>query len=235
MQSLPRKPFLALCIASMLIALAFTIVRSVNTQSLAKDKSEAPDPVVAAVRRGGLREAARIKGHYVSIQRTTGWMKYDVESLTQNSSDVIIGTPMVSSSNLVGSGDGIVTEYKIRIDETLKGQLNAKRLVSLEVPGGKVTFEDGTSAEVKTPDLGPIEKQKSYLMFLRPRDYSPEAFGLTGGGQGLFELSISDSVVKPRGDKTDIVQKHNNQRISDFLEDVKNAVRKYPETKRCCN
>jgi len=235
MQSLLRKPLLTLSIALLLVALAFTAVKSVNTQSATKERSKEVDGVVAAVRRGGLREAARLKGHYVSTHSTTGWMKYDLESLTQNSSDVIIGTPIVSSSNLVGSGDGIVTEYKIRIDETLKGKLNTKRLVSLEVPGGKVTFEDGTSAEIQTPDLGPIEEHQSYLMFLRPRDNSPEVFGLTGGGQGLFELSTSESVVKPRGDKTDIVQKHNNQRISDFLEDVKTAIRKYPETTYCCN
>jgi hypothetical protein len=235
MPSLPRKLLLALSITLMLFALAFTVVRSVRTQSITKDKSQDPDPVVAAIRRGGLREAARIKGHYVSTERTTGWMKYDLESLTQNSSEVILGTPIVSSSNLVGSGDGIVTEYRIRIDQILKGKLNEKRLVSLEVPGGKVTFDDGTSAEIKTPDLGPIEEYKSYVMFLKPRGNNSEVFGLTGGGQGLFELSTSDSMVKPRGDKADIVQKHKNQQVSTFLEEVKLAVKRYPGTTPCCN
>ena len=228
MPSLPQKPSLALFIALMLVSLAFAVVRSAKTQSVERHQSQESDPLVAAVRKGGLREAARIKGHYVSTERTTGWMKYDLESLTQNSPDVIIGTPIVSSSNLVGSGDRIVTEYSIRIDQTLKGKLNEKRLVTLEVPRGKVTFDDGTSAEIKTPDLGPIEEHHSYLMFLRPRGSGSEVFGLTGSGQGLFELSASDSMVKPRGDSADTVQKYKDQRISDFIEEVKIAVKRYP-------
>lgn len=210
----------------MLVALAFAVAR---------DKSQEQDPLVAAVRRGGLREAARIKGHYVSTERTTGWMKYELESLTQNSSDVIIGTPMVGSCNLLGSGDGIVTAYSVRIDQTLKGKSNEKRLVTLEVPGGKVTFDDGTSAEIKTPDLGPIEEHQSYLMFLRPRGNASQVFGLTGGGQGLFELSASDSMVKPLGDKLIQFKSTKISGVSDFLEEIKIAAKRYPGTIPCCN
>ncbi len=235
MQSLPRKQLLFCAIAWGLLGSGFMIVKNANTQSLSNQKSQEPDPVVVAVRRSGLREAARLKRHYKSTERTTGWMKYDLESLTSASSVIIIGTPLVSSSNLAGSGDRIITEFKIRIDRALKGRFKENQLVTAVVPGGKVTFEDGTSAEITTPDLGPIKEHQKYVLFMRQSHEDSEILTLTGGGQGLFELASSDLYVKPRGDKKDLVQRHKNQSVSDFIEEIETAVRKYPEAFPCCN
>ena len=46
------------------------------------------------------------------------------------------------------------------------------------------TFEDGTLAEVRTPDLGPIVEHKRYVFFLRTSAEKIDAFDLVGGGQG---------------------------------------------------
>lgn len=234
MHSFTRKQLLFFVISWGLLGLGL-IVRNANTQSVSNQKPQEPDPVIVAVRRGGLREAARLKGHYVSAERTTTWIKYDLESLTSASSVIIIGTPLASSSNLAGSGDRIVTEFGIRIDRTLKGKFKENELLNVVVPGGKVTFEDGTSAEITTPDLGPIKEHKKYVLFLGPSDEGSELFALTGAGQGLFELASSDLRVQPRGHKTDLVQRHKNQKMSDFIEEIENAVRKYPATSPCCN
>lgn len=229
MQSFSRTHVLLAGVALLMVVLGFMVAKSGNTSSLAQPQ----ETTVAAVRRGGLREAAKAKGQYVSSQRTTGWLKYDLESLTENSAIVAIGTPIAATSSIAGSGDRIVTEYRVRIDQTFKGTLKAKSVISMITPGGKVTFEDGTSAEITTPDLGPIEEYKSYVLFLKPGDEAPDTFGLVGGGQGLFELS--DAAVKPAGDSVDVVQKYRNRPVSEFLEEIRNAVKKYPETKQCCS
>src|SRR5215208_6613997 len=235
MQSLQKYRLLVIGTGLAVLVFTFVFVTNVNTRSVFKQNSQGPDPVVEAVRRGGLREAAKIKGHYVSTERTTGWEKYDLEALTQTSSEIIVGTPHLSSSSLTSSGDSIASEYQVRIDQTLKGKLKENRLISIEVPGGKVTFDDGTSAEIKTPDLGPIVENESYVWFLKPKDRGAEVFQLIGGGQGLFELSDSESGVKPRGDKVDVVQKHKGQPVVAFLEDIRVFVKKHPHTVPCCN
>lgn len=208
-------------------------MNSGKTQS--KPKSQGPRPEVAAARRGGLREAAKLKGHYVGSQQTSGWVKHDLESLTQHSLAIIVGTPILASSNLAGDGDRIVTEYKIKVDQLLKGTLKEGALINIVVPGGKVAFEDGTSAEIVTPDLGPIKIKNRYVFFLRPSDEGATVLSLTGGGQGLFELTAGDGRVKPRGDRVDVVQKHENQQAEEFLEEIRTAVKKHPEHQSVAN
>ncbi len=192
------------------------------------------EDVTQAVRRGGLREAARIKGHYVSMERTSGWGKYDIDSLTKNSVAVIVGVPLTSTSQLSNNNELITTQYEVKIREVIKGDVIEGQVVKVNVVGGKVTFEDGTSAEIKTIDMEPMEQGNAYILFLKDEKDNPRVFGLTGGGQGLFGLSNNDSLIQPHGGHTDIVQKHKNQRIEDFVEEIKIAVSKYPKVSGCC-
>lgn len=234
MRSWPRKHFLIAVIASVLVGSVLLLTKVAYTQSQAK-KSQEPDAVVTAVRTGGLREAAKLKRVYVSTERTSGWAKYDLEGLTSASSAIVIGTPLSMSSRLSASGDRVITEHEVKIERVLKGDLKASAPISLVVPGGKVTFEDGSSAEIQTPDLGQIAKEKRYVFFLRSSDDQPDAFSLIGGGQGAFELPAPDANVKPLGNKTDLMQKHGNQKVSDFVEEIEKAAREHPETSPCCN
>src|SRR5215217_137293 len=235
MKLIPRKPLLLLMIVFTLTGLALIFGKGAATQSLSAQKREGPDQVVTAVRKGGLREGARIKKRFVSSESTTGWAKYDLESLTSHSSVVIMGTPLDSASSLTANGERITTEYKVNVSRIFKGQLQENGLIRLIVPGGKVIFEDGTSAEILTPDLGPITKNQSYIFFLHPSSDGTDVLKLTGGGQGLFEVPSSAWGVKPLGDKKDLVQRHKDQSLNDFIEEIQRAVKKYPETSACCN
>jgi hypothetical protein len=231
----PRKQLLGLMIVFTVTGMAFIFGKGAATQSLSAQKPEGPDQVVTAVRKGGLREGARIKKRFVSSESTTGWAKYDLESLTSHSSVVIMGTPQDGSSNLTANGERIVTEYRVKVSRTFKGQLQENELVRLIVPGGKVVFEDGTSAEILTPDLGPITKNQTYILFLHQSTDGTDSYQLTGGGQGAFEVPASAWGIKPLGDKKDLVQRYKDQTVNDFIEEIQRAVQKYPETTACCN
>ena len=231
----PRRQLVVVIISWALLALGFLLVRNGNTQSLPNKTSQESDSVVNAVRKGGLREAARIKRHYVATERTAGWLMYDLDALANSSASIIIGTPVSASSKLAASGDRVITEYNVRIDRVFKGKVKPNELITVIAPGGKVTFDDGTSAEIRTPDFGPIEQHQRYVFFLSTSDDSPETFGSTGGGQGVFELSSSDSRVKPLGGKRDVVQKYKNQKFDAFILEVERAVREHPTTSSCCN
>jgi hypothetical protein len=228
MKSFSRKQASLIGIALVVLTGGFLLVKNAEMQSLTKQGSQEPDPVMLALRKGGLREAAKLKGHYVGIERTSDWGKYSLNSLTQASSYIVVGSPILSSAKVVGTDkDRIVTEHLVRVDQLLKGKLHENTLITVAIPGGKVTFEDGTSAEIKTPDFGPIEEFGNYVLFLSPSNDTANVFVLTGAGQGLFELS-SESLVKPRGNKADTVQKHKNQKISLFLEQIRKIVEKNP-------
>ena len=235
MQLIPRKQLLGVIIVFTLTGLAFIFGKGAITQSLSAQKPEGPDHVVTGVRKGGLREGARIKKRFVSSESTTGWAKYDLESLTSHSSVVIMGTPQDGSTSLTANGERIITEYKVKVSRIFKGQLQENALIRLIVPGGKVVFEDGTSAEILTPDLGPITKNQTYVLFLHPSADGTDIYQLTGGGQGLFEVPSSGWGVKPLGDKKDLVQRHKDQTVNDFIEEIQRAVQKYPDTSMCCN
>jgi hypothetical protein len=235
MQLRPRKQLLGLIIVFTLTGLAFIFGEGAVRKSLSAQKPEGPDQVVTAVRKGGLRESARIKKRFVSSESTTGWAKYDLESLTSHSSVVITGTPLGASSSLTPNGERIITEYKLKVSRIFKGQLQENGLIRLIVPGGKVVFDDGTSAEILTPDLGPITKNQTYILFLHPPADGADIYQLTGGGQGLFEVPSSAWGVKPLGDKKDLVQRHKDQTVNDFIEEIQRAVEKYPDTTMCCN
>jgi len=190
--------------------------------------------LVEATRKGGLREAARIKKNFVSSEPSSGWAKYDLEALTQNSSLIVVGTPILSTSKLSDSGQQILTDHQVRIEQTLKGTIQPNHVITVTVIGGKITFEDGTTAEIRTPDLSPINTGKIYILFLRNRqNASADTCGLTGGGQGLFEIA-SDSTIEPRGDKVDTVQKYKHAGAASFVEKIKASVRKHSETSHCC-
>ena len=92
-----------------------------------------------AVRRGGLREAARIKRVHVGYESTTGWAKYDIESLAYSSAAIIIGKPLSSSSSLAASGETIITEHKVRVERVLFGDL--RRMAPLPLRVGDRTTE----------------------------------------------------------------------------------------------
>lgn len=222
---LPLLGVVSLCLITFAGALA---VRS-------QESGQQHDPsLVDAIRRGGLREAARLKGHYVGRVNTSRWLKYELETLVKNSVGIVVGTPVGRNTQLSPSGNLITTTYKIEVRQTMKGKFPAGDTVDVVLPGGKVVFEDGTSAELKTPDLKQMEGGRTYLIFLSPQKDVP-GFSLTGGGQGLFELPRDKSGVKPHGHRSDAVQKHKNEAVEDFLERVKAAVAKYPEASACCD
>jgi hypothetical protein len=133
MQLMPHKPLLLLTIVFALTALALIFGNDASTQSLSSQKRQSLDQVTEAVRKGGLKEGARIKKRFVSSESTTGWAKYDLEALTSHSAAVIMGIPSESSSSLTTNGDRIITEYKMSVSRVFKGQVQENGLIRVIV------------------------------------------------------------------------------------------------------
>jgi hypothetical protein len=207
------------------------LVGFITNKGFTQQKNE-PD-LALIVRTKGLKEAAKVQGVYVNDLPTASWGKYTLEGLVSHSSVIIVGTPVASASSLADSERRIVTSHKVRVDQILKGKLQQNQVLDVVVPGGKITFEDGTSAEIRTPDLGSIEQNQTYVMFLAPGEPA-DSFGLTGVGQGLFQISTTASFVKPLGSKLDLVKEYSKETSTSFIRQIKLAVKKYPQTIACC-
>ena len=228
-----RKQLIFLIGFTLLGLITVTLVKNVRSQKANPQDTSSDDS--EAIRKGGLREAARRRGHYVGIRTTSYFLKYDLESLAAHSSNIIIGSPIDNTTHLIANGQLITTWYRIRILQAMKGKLQPYETVTISLPGGKVTFEDGTSAEIKTPDLEGMQNDQRYVLFLSPMLAVDGTFTLVGGSQGLFEIDGNTRRVKPNGHPLDPVRKHKDQNADAFLEEIRAAVKKYPEATTCCN
>src|SRR5262249_17963246 len=99
----------------------------------------------------------------------------------------------------------IDTIYPVQVSETVKG--DARSVVKVRIPGGRVTFDDGTVAEVRTPSFA-LRLGDTYMLFLLPAptgvgtDPSDVADGvqvLSAGTEGVVDVSTgrTQSLASP--------------------------------------
>lgn len=146
----------------------------------------------------GVHQAAKLSGgtFYRSQSYTYGWVLFrTVESLSESCDMAIIGTPVSSESKLINDGREIVTEYQVKVQEPIQGKAQWDEVVTVALPGGKIAFADGTTAQLDVADLPRLQIGHRYVLYLglaKPLDiYEP-----MGGPEGIFELT-SDGKVLP--------------------------------------
>jgi hypothetical protein len=189
-----------------------------------------------ALRRGGLREAARIKGHYVAeFDPHWDFGLFDIEMLAKNSAAVIVGVPTkIIGGRLTPSGQSIVTDYEVRVKEVFKGSASEGSTVTVSLPGGLVTFDDGTTAELKPREFEPMKLGATYTLFLSESDNTRGVYILSGGPQGLVEI-VDDTKVKSHGRSTDPISEESKGKDKDtFLKEVRDKAYKWPLPGKCC-
>lgn len=189
-----------------------------------------------ALRRGGLREAARVKGRYVAtFDPHWDFGQFDVETLTKNSAAVIVGVARRKlGSRLSADGQSIVTDYEIGVTERIKGAMPQGSTVTVSLPGGVVGFEDGTSAELRTREFDHFKTGATYTLFLTETE-SYNVFTPSGGPQGIVEV-VNDTALKSHGRATDPASKEVRSKSKEaFLEDVRGKAARWPQPGKCCS
>ncbi|MDX6497671.1 MAG: hypothetical protein QOG23_931 [Blastocatellia bacterium] len=227
-----RRQLIFLIGFTLLSVITVALVKNVRSQEPAAQNTSSDDS--EAIRSGGLREAARIRGHYVGIMTTSHFLKYDLDSLAAHSGNIIVGSPIDYTTHLIANGQLITTWHRIKILQALKGKLQPDETVTISLPGGKLTFDDGTSAEIKTPDLEGMQTDQKYVLFLSPMLAVDGTFTLLGGSQGLFGIDQTTRRIKPNGEPVDPIRKHKDQDVDSFLDAIRATVKKYPEATTCC-
>ena len=202
-----------------------------------KDDASERNAIKEALRRGGLREAAKLKGHYVGeFDAHWDFSKLDIELLTKNSAAVIVGTMTKKlESRLTSEGQLIFTDYEVTVQERIKGEVATGAPITVSLPGGRVEFEDGTSAELTTPNFEHMKTGGTYTLFLSESGTAPVWYTLTAGPQGLVEI-VDNNTVRSHGRPTDPINAQSRDKNKDaFLREVRQQAKNWPYPGKCCN
>lgn len=180
-------------------------------------------PVASDTR--SLKERAKDKGHYVANQPPTRNRTYaDLKELADNSSAVIVGIPEDNISTLSQDGRSITIDYQTKVMYVYKGKLREGNTIKVSIPGGRVQFDDGSSAEVRTPWFKKMMTGNAYVLFLNSTD-RPGVFVTTGDAQGLFEIpktAREDLTVKSHsGLPSDSVRTYEGNDARQFLQELR--------------
>jgi hypothetical protein len=221
-----------------IVTLSFAQVREPQEErSQEKVSYEERRALVETLRREGLKGAARIKGNYVRpFNPHPDWLSFDLEKLTQNSEAVILGVPVKNRCKLTPDGQLIMTEYDVTVQEVLKGNVQPGDTIKVALPGGKVMFKDGTTAEVRTLDFKKMVNGKTYALYLSLYPVRSPVYDLTAGPQGMLELLDDNSGVISQARETDPVKKQVKDKDKEtFLKEARKLAKKWPQPKKCCN
>lgn len=183
---------------------------------------------------GGLRAAAAVNGRYVTARpHGRGWEPLTLADLVNLSHVVVVG--QAKSHRMVLSGDGrwVVSEYAVSVNDAIAGS-NISAQIRVAMFGGRVSFDDGTMAQVDTPGFMRPFNDRTYMWFLRksefekanvPWDAKPGLFELAAGPLAVYDLTAEVTRVKPSGFHTSLLGR--NVWKSDFTpEEFKDEVKK---------
>lgn len=227
---------LVLVLVSIGIALAYKRT-SARAQQMQSPDSEYREQValVEAIRRGGLREAAKLRGSYVeTYDPYYDYNRFGIEKLAEGSAAIVVGVPIRNRCRLTPNGRLITTDYEVKVKEVFKGSgLDQSSGITVKLPGGKVMFPDRTTAEVVTPESSRMVHGRTYVMFLM-KEQGEDGYYVVGGPSGLLELT-ADGKVKTHGRAIDpITDEAKNKSAKDFLREVRRFAQMYPLPGGCC-
>lgn len=150
----------------------------------------------------------------------------NLSALVSESTAVIIGTPQTNISRLTADGTNITLDYQVKVEYVYKGILRENDIVTISLPGGMVKFEDGSTAEVRTPGFRKMQDGRTYALFLAPKNN--KAFVPTGGPQGIFEIpttSVTRAVKSHTLVLNDPMFKYNGMDVKVFFKELRRAVK----------
>lgn len=183
----------------------------------------------------GLRAAASLYGGYFEGVDFDNELTAGDISLLADMSEVVVRGLVKSNRSLLLRGEHpgyfdpvetIVTDYQVAVFDVYKGNLRLlSRDITVRIPGGRVEFEDGLWAEVRTRDFVPPLDQQEFIFFLNPHESEENVYSVTFGRQGLFEVKAG-GWVNPRAKTDSPVARKAKRDFGEFLKQLNQAIGK---------
>lgn len=200
-------------------SLAFAAITTAKRTAVAPPAADAKDP------RSLHEKAKRGGGKFIgNADFNDAAKKINLNHLAKDSDIVVIATTESNVCKLLPNGRMITTDYRVRIEDALKGSVTAGDTLTVSLPGGKIGFEDNSTAEVQTPWFKKMVNNQRYILFLQANP-SAGSFVTTGGPQGVFEIPAKgQEVLSHSGIKDDPVREHHKSKPKDFLKKLRQAI-----------
>lgn len=224
--------------AASTLALFFLLTGTARNNAVAQSATTpqpqrlSPEKIVDLLRQpNGLAEAAKLVGHFELNGQGRLWGHPNLNALIDSSDLIVVGKLTSAVSRLTDDGDDIWTDYELAPEKTIKGETLGN--VEFTVPGGLITFPNGTSAEIITVQWQQLQIGQQYAVLLQksPRN---GRYDLANGLEALFTLSTHDGKVAPfasRGGKGSepLANEVKNTSVSAFLQRLQSRVAAHPK------
>jgi hypothetical protein len=113
-----------------------------------------------------LKAKAKEDRRFILTENPVGPGGYaNLSALVGESAAVLVGTPQTNISRLKTDGTNITLDYQVKVEYVYKGNLQESDIVTISLPGGMVKFEDGSTAEVRTPGFRKMQDGKPTRSF----------------------------------------------------------------------
>jgi len=176
-----------------------------------------------------LEEKAKQARHFVGDEAPNMNARFaDLEQLSAHSGAVVIGTPQKNVCRLSADGKSATIDYDVKIEYVMKGNLKEADHITVKLPGGSVSFADGSSAEVRTPWFRKMQQGSTYLLFLTETG-GARAYVTTGQAQGVWEIPTTTktrAVKSHTGIMNDPMWRYQNADVKTFLKEVRKSLNK---------
>lgn len=148
--------------------------------------------VQAALRRGGLHEAARVSGGFFKTWDNAMPDLYisDLVQVVGWSDAVVVGEPTSSTSHISKDGSYITTDFRVVAKQVLMGDIPSGREIVVSVQGGRFQFADGLAAEIEMLDMVPPERGGRVVMMLRKNTWASDELVAWTNGAPLYSPAL---------------------------------------------
>lgn len=235
----PPKTVLVSAIASVgalvLFLPAFTTARrAVVTQPPSAQDREIDQRREKAWKEGGLRAAAAVTGTYLLTRSANDLSADSIDFLIQHSPVIVVGRVLANRTWLNARGDLITTDYQVAVEQALKGPARPADRLTVSLPGGKIAFDDGSSAEVRITDMMLPLNDERYVLFLRDTRYEPGSeqrrassgrlYMPSFGAVSLYRVSERGFITPKTFSGHRLYKKYVGQPEREFIDDIMSAV-----------
>lgn len=144
-----------------------------------------------------------------------------LEVLGRESKAIVIGKALRNVSRQSANGQEITTDYEVRIQEAIKGDLQPNATITVSMPGGLVRKADGSLHEVRTPRVRKMQNGKTYALFLKAKNPNDDLFTPLRGSQGIYEIPANGTRVVHLGRSPELPPADDAPEINAFLQTIR--------------
>jgi|GEM_PF-2934915 len=119
--------------------------------------------------------------------------------LIQSSTHVIMGTASGNIARLMDDEQTVITDFRIRVNQVFKGNLQQGSYVVVTLPGGAARKSNGNLRVVTARGFKRMNNSLVYVLFLNEDTERPGSLIPVNGPQGLFEIPNDGTKVKHLG------------------------------------